>query len=314
MVPDQAAAILFFLDNLGDDFAQLVEDICFGHSQGNLIGDLEDVADTFIAFAVHPGYGEAEFSNALDDAVEPLHEDQGRDVDGHADGQARTGQGRTGREVTEIVAEGEIQVAFQGIVDLGRLVPDALEVETRCCRLDAEMVFFIDHDRHGPVFTEQEAPVLGLFDMTGRGKMFHCQHFPFQRRQFVEADEGIAPMAQGIEGTNLAFALFEDGGQFRIRRLIGKDVFLQVPVQADAAVDDDIVEVSRAVLPGAERLLEHIVDHGLFPLSAIRQLTLEGADLIADFRRFFIAFFLAQFLQVLAQSGQPNFPRRLNSL
>ena len=34
-------------------------------------------------------------------------------------------------------------------------------------------------------------------------------------------------MAQGIEGTNLAFALFEDGGQFRTDALSGKTYFFR---------------------------------------------------------------------------------------
>ena len=142
---------MFFLDDLGDDLAQLVEDVRFGHAQRNLVGNLEDVADTFVAFTVHPGYGEAEFGDALDDAVETLHHDQGRHVDGHTCRQARTGQGRAGRKIAEIIAEGEIQMAFQSVVDLGGLIPDALEVKARCCRLDDEVILFVEHDGDGPV-------------------------------------------------------------------------------------------------------------------------------------------------------------------
>ena len=144
-------------------------------------------------------------------------------------------------------------MAFQGIVDLGGLVPDALQVEARRSRLDAEVVVFIDHDRDGAVFPQEEAPVLRMFDVSGRGEMLHRQHFPFQRRQFVEGDEGIMTVSQGVERADLTLPFFQDCCQFRIRRLVGEDVFLQVPVQADTAVDDDVIEVARPVLPGAER-------------------------------------------------------------
>ena len=182
MVPNETPAILFFLDDLSDDFAQLVEDIRFGHAQCDLVRDLEDIANAFVAFTVHPRYGEAEFGDALDDAIETLHHDQGRNVDGHACRQARTSQGRAGRKIAEIIAEGEIQVAFQGIVDLGSLVPDALEVEAWRCRLNDEVVVFVEHDGDGPVVTEQDAAVLRMFDMASRRKMFHYHHFPFHRR------------------------------------------------------------------------------------------------------------------------------------
>ena len=48
-------------------------------------------------------------------------------------------------------------------------------------------------------------------------------------------------MSQCIEGTDLAFSFFQDRCQFRIRRFVGENVFLQVPVQADTAVDDDVI-------------------------------------------------------------------------
>ena len=59
-------------------------------------------------------------------------------MEGHADSQSRTGQRGAGRKVAEVIAESKIQMAFQSIVDLGGLIPNAPQVEARGGNLDTE--------------------------------------------------------------------------------------------------------------------------------------------------------------------------------
>ena len=49
-----------------------------------------------------------------------------------ADGEARAGKRRAGRQVAKVIAEGKVQMAFQSIVDLGGLIPNAPQVEVVC--------------------------------------------------------------------------------------------------------------------------------------------------------------------------------------
>ena len=64
------------------------------------------------------------------------------------------------------------------------------------------------------------------FNVAGRRQMLDGQYLPFERRQVFKRNEAVMALAQCIQRTELPLGFVEDGRQFCIRGLIGKNVFL----------------------------------------------------------------------------------------
>ena len=111
--------------------------------------------------------GEVDFLEGAEEFVEMIRLAEGGQVEHDADPNPGADVGRAGREVTKFLAEGDVEVLFEAVVEVVDLFPGLLKGEAGTHDLDSEMVFFVDHDGCTFVVVKcNSAWAFALFELT----------------------------------------------------------------------------------------------------------------------------------------------------
>ena len=130
----------------------------FGAAERDLVADLVEIAHRLRAFAVQAAHRQADLLQAAEDLVDLPGDDQGRQVQHHADAHAGADVGRAGGQIAQPLVEGVGDLLLDQVVDAVDLLPDALQVQPALHHLDPQVVLLVDHqaelfaavDGHGP--------------------------------------------------------------------------------------------------------------------------------------------------------------------
>lgn len=136
----------FPVDDPEDDILDFGDEVGFGFSERDLIGDLVEVAESLAAFAVESADGEVDFLSGLVDFLNFAGDAEGGEVQHHAEADSGPGIGGAGGEVTELWVEGEGDGGFDVIIELIAGLPAFVESKAAVEHLNAKVIFFVDHD------------------------------------------------------------------------------------------------------------------------------------------------------------------------
>lgn len=252
----------FVGDDVRDDFLDVTDDLFFAFAEGRLIGDLIEIPHCLASFTVQAANRQTDFVQGLEDLLDLLGDNESREVEHDADANPRTDIRGASRQVTELFVESEADPFFELVVDVGNFFPAAVEIETASQRLDADVVFFIDH----------QADVFGLIEADA-ARAFAFGEFAADELAFDE-ELTVDPFEGGdVDEGELRASLRSQAGDFPREEIddfltdlmIGpgeKGELGHITGKSDAAGDDDVGFRPGAPEPFAARRCHRIEIHG----------------------------------------------------
>jgi hypothetical protein len=156
---------------------------------------------------------------------------------------------RASRQITEPRVIGEIQFSFQRAVHFIDQLKCALQLQAGANRLHPQMVFLVDHDAQGlPAVHDHRAPD-ALRRMLAADQMALDQHLLFQCGKVLQQfGKGILHLRQFFD-TRLD--QLENLRSLGFLRPAGKCALLEIPGEANAAANDDLMMRPLAAQPFA---------------------------------------------------------------
>ena len=239
LVPEVRWAILFELgpchvfrtNHAFDDFFDLGDDFGLFFSEGVLVGDLEEVAEGFGAFAIEAADGEADFADGFHDLTDLVGEDEGGQVKHDRGAHAGAEVGGAGGEVAEAGTEGVGEFLFEFGIDLIDEGEGAAEVEAGADALDAEVVLLIDHDGDGLFAVHHDAAA------GGAGGVFATDEVAFDEDLLADLRQVDVFVAEAIlhfgEGFDDGPDIGEEVDALLFLGEAGEGIVFEVPGEAD---------------------------------------------------------------------------------
>ena len=117
------ARLLLGLDDLPRHPLQDLDRVPLAAAERGLVRDLEEVAHDLAVLAVEAPHVEAHLHDALEHPLDLLEQHQGRQVDEHRGPQPGAGVRRAGRQVADLLREGEVERLVQLVVGARRPRP-----------------------------------------------------------------------------------------------------------------------------------------------------------------------------------------------
>ena len=133
---EELACLPFVVDDDRHDVANLPEQFRFGPPKRHLIADLVEIAHRLRAFAIEPADREADLLQAAKDLVDLPRDDQGRQMQHHADPHAGAHVRRAGGQIPQPIVECVGDLLFDQIVDPVHLIPNRLPGPVRSPSLE----------------------------------------------------------------------------------------------------------------------------------------------------------------------------------
>ena len=108
----------FVFDQLWDDVGKTLDQLRLALAQSLLVGNLIEIAVGLGALAVQATDGEVDFLEGAEEFVEMIRLAKGGQVEHDSDPNPGADVGRAGREVPKFLAEGDVEVLFEAVVEV----------------------------------------------------------------------------------------------------------------------------------------------------------------------------------------------------
>jgi len=197
---------------------------------------LKQVAQCFGSFSIKTTYSETQLVDRFDDLIDLLAKDESRKMEHGRGAHSRTDVGGAGGEVTEGGGEGKFEFILQGGIEFVGCFPSFEQVEARAKGLEADMIFFIDHDGKGLVSIYHQATACIFGGMLATDEMFFDKELLIERGQSFHGDRnfGWAHAGEVGDGWLNRFEKFETVRFFEPSR---EGEIFDVSGEADATCD-----------------------------------------------------------------------------
>ena len=232
------AGVIFQLRQLADHFDQAIQNLPLRFAQGCLVGNLEKISKSFGSFAIQPADGEAELINRFDDLVDLLAQNEAGEVEHGGGAHAGSDIGGAGGEITEGGGKRELELIFEGGVQLIGRFPRFEKLEARAQGLQPNMILLIDHDGKGFVPIDDQAAA-GIF-----GGMLSADEMFFDQELFIQRGEGFHGHGNfggthGGEVGHRGLDCFQEFQSIRLFEPTWKGKMFHIPSEANPTGDDD---------------------------------------------------------------------------
>ncbi len=173
----------FVFDDAGNHIANFIEDLRLALAERHLVGDLIKVPGRPASLAIETSHGQIDFLQRPKNFLDVLDHDQSGQVQHDAGPHAGADIGRASRQVAELFAESVTDTLLEQVVDLVNILPGLVEREAAAHDLKPQMIFLVDHEADGFMWSECDAAwSFGGGQLATNELPFH-EKLPIQRRQ-----------------------------------------------------------------------------------------------------------------------------------
>ena len=214
-----------------------------------LVRNLEQVAHRLGAFAIKPAHGETDFVHRLDDLVDHLAQDKAGQMEHGGGAHAGADIRRASGQITEPRVVGEIEFRLERAVHFIDELERALQLQTRADRLHPQVIFLVDHDAQRLPAIHDHGAAHALRRMFAADEVALDQYLLLQRGKVLQQfRKRILHLGQLLDAR---LDQLENLRPLRFLRPTGKGPLLEVPRQAHAAADHDLMMRPFAAQPFA---------------------------------------------------------------
>jgi len=188
--------------------------------------------------AVQAAHGQVDLLQRSENLFDLLGQDQCRQVEHDAGAHAGADVGGASRQVAELLAEGVVDALLEQVVEAVDVLPALVEGEAAADDLQAQVIFFVDHDADGLGRRDGDAAwPLGVGQLAAN-KLPLDQELAIEREQAGEVDvfeaRVVLEFADLLAEDLVDLVLLVGAGP------AGERERRQVAGQADTAGDDDV--------------------------------------------------------------------------
>ena len=182
------ASVVFQFGELAYDFDETIQNLPFRFTKGGLVGDLEQIAEGFGAFAVESADGEAELVDRFDDLIDLLAQNKAGKMKHGGSAHPGADVSRAGGEVAEGGGERKFEFVLESGIEFVSGFPCLEKVEAGAEGLEADMILLVDHHGEGFVPIDHQA-TSGVFrSVFATDKMFFHEELLIQRSECFHRD------------------------------------------------------------------------------------------------------------------------------
>ena len=223
------------------------DDGLFADAEGDLVGELVEVAGGFAALAEEAADRQAHVLGGVEELFDLAGQFQGRHVQHHRHADARAQVRRAGGQVAEPRAERVINLLLDQVVDAVDLLRAGRKLAARLEHLQAEVVFLADHGGEGFVLGDDGAArAFGLGEVA-------ADEVPLDEQVAMEVgglvDIDVENLVAEVQRHQHGLELFEDFGLLLVGAVAEEPVPGEVPGQANPRGNDDVGQRPGATEP-----------------------------------------------------------------